>query len=149
MFLHLAAILILTVGSCSGNSVTDFEDCGSSVGEINNIDITPCDHPSSRCRIPRGTNATLAVNFTANGLITSAKTFIWGIVDDNMYPFPVPLDACEHMKCPLQSGSQAVYNNVFFLSAVLPPINATAKFELVDQLDRRIICFTVPVLLAW
>ncbi|XP_046567336.1 NPC intracellular cholesterol transporter 2-like [Haliotis rubra] len=148
MFLRVAAILILTVVSCSGNPVTEFEDCGSTVGEINHIDITPCEY-SSRCSIPRGSSVTLALNFTANAEITSAKTSIAGIINDNLYPFPVPLDACQHMECPLQKGSQAFYKNSFFLSAVLPPINATAKFELLDQLERRIVCFTVNVKLAW
>ncbi|XP_046567337.1 NPC intracellular cholesterol transporter 2-like [Haliotis rubra] len=148
MFLRAAAILLLTVVSSSGDSVPEFEDCGSTVGAINYIDITPC-NSDVRCAIPRGINASLSVTYTAKGQITSAKTFIWGIIDNTLFPFPVPPDACQYMKCPLQNGDSAAYNNTFFVSEAFPKINVTAKFQLVDQLDRRIICFTVPIQVLW
>ncbi|XP_067680117.1 NPC intracellular cholesterol transporter 2-like [Haliotis asinina] len=148
MFLRLAAILILIAAQCSTDSVPGFEDCGSTIGAINSVDITPC-NSDVRCAIPRGINASLSVNYTSKGLITSARTFIWGIVDNTLFPFPVPADACQHMKCPLNHGDLAVYNNSFFVSESFPKINVTAKFQLVDQLDIRIICFTVPIQVLW
>ncbi|CAH8500783.1 unnamed protein product, partial [Dicrocoelium dendriticum] len=83
---------------------TQFEDCGSVVGNLRNVSVFPC--AEDPCVVYKGEIVRLTINFTAERAIADGEAGLyWKFL---MFDVPVPLpnsDLCDSTapSCPLQS----------------------------------------------
>lgn len=126
-----------------------FKDCGSRVGEIVSLDVTPC--TTDPCVIKRGgTNATVTVTFKPHEQVTSAKIYAFAIF--GIIPVPLPLpnpDACSGhgLTCPLKSGQVQELVIAHSIDSTFPQGKVTVKAELKDQERNNIVCGEVTLTL--
>ncbi|KAK7492355.1 hypothetical protein BaRGS_00016452 [Batillaria attramentaria] len=137
----LKVVIAVTLVCFVAADIVNFKDCGST-GKINSVDVTPC--PSEPCQFPRNKNISVTLNFTANGQITAAKTYVYGYILGAKVPFPVPADACQDMTCPISSGTNVIYKNVVFVKPVYPLVTVVVQWEIHDQASGKVVCFNVP-----
>ncbi|KAK7492354.1 hypothetical protein BaRGS_00016451 [Batillaria attramentaria] len=138
----LKAVIFLAVLYVAAADIVVYKDCGSKVGALKSVDVTPC--PSEPCQFPRHKNITVNLNITANTEITAAKTVVYGYILGAKVPFPVPSDACQNMACPVSSGATVTYTNTVYVQPVYPLVSVVVQWELHDQNNDMIVCFNIP-----
>lgn len=119
-------------------------------GEINAIDVSPCDEDP--CVLKRGGNTTVTINFTPHEAVTASKIFAWAFFGLLPVALPVPSsDACQGhgLTCPLKSEVQVELVYAMFISEDLPSGSLKLDAGLKDQNDKSIICGKVALELVW
>lgn len=147
----ISLLLIAIIASTSIQAMNlSFKDCGSQVGEIVSLDVTPC--TSDPCSLKRGgTNATVTITFKPHEQVTQAKIYVYAII--GIIPIPLPLpnpDACNGhgMTCPLTSGNAAELIVKQSIDSTFPDGKITVKAELKDQVQNNVLCGEVTLTLV-
>ncbi|BFZ11721.1 hypothetical protein BsWGS_14760 [Bradybaena similaris] len=139
LFLKIA--LCLVAATCNAQNVA-FHDCGSLLSTINEVAILPC--PNLPCKLLKGTNISVAIQFTPNTAVTDAETVVHGIIEGIPVAFPLPDDnACHFMSCPLAAGTAVTYVNVINVRPDYPTTNLIVKWEVTSS-SGEVFCFTIP-----
>ncbi|CAH1262677.1 NPC intracellular cholesterol transporter 2-like [Branchiostoma lanceolatum] len=121
-------------------------DCGSKVGQIVSVDVTPC--PKEPCDLIKGGNTTIAVKFTSKEVVNNATAVVHGILAGVPIPFPLSnADGCKDsgLECPLKSSTTYMYTTILPVKSVYPQLKLVVKWELKDEKKDDIFCFEVPV----
>ncbi|RUS75739.1 hypothetical protein EGW08_016490 [Elysia chlorotica] len=140
--LYAAALIVFVSLQLTRGDPVQFKDCGSKLGTINSLDVTPC--PSFPCPFKRKTNVSVAMEFKANADIDMSGTKVYGLILGQLVPFPLPdEDACHCMSCPIKSGSTVTYKNSIYVKEEYPKLNLVVEWKLVSGSDV-VTCFTLP-----
>jgi len=145
--------LVITVILFAAVSAVDvkFKDCGSQVGVIESISVEPC--TKSPCRLPRGRNYTIGINFKSaeNTPVVQAK--VYGIVLGIKVPFPLPQpDGCldSGVECPVQAGREYRYQATLPVLTSYPAVKCVVEWQLVDHKSagNKLACAEFPIILV-
>ena len=139
------AIAMAMVTGCIANDV-DFKDCGSKVGKISKLDVTPC--PSEPCVFKKGTSANATMTFTPSEAVTASKIKIYGVIGGFPAPFPFDKpDGCKDhgLTCPLKPSVEQVLKLTLDVKEQYPTLKElVVKVEFLDQNSNAIFCIEFP-----
>lgn len=125
------------------------KDCGSNLGKFVDVTISTCKATDPFCKIYRGKNATLNIDFIAQKSDSAVKAIAHGEYSGMEIAWPLNQpDACKNsgLVCPLQPGKTYRYSITFPISKAFPPVHVGVKWELQDEnLSDDIICIEFPV----
>ncbi|KAI8482755.1 PREDICTED: epididymal secretory protein E1-like [Branchiostoma belcheri] len=141
-----AVFIVAFVASVAVAESVKYLDCGSSVGKIAEVDVTPC--PAEPCELIKGGNTSIAVKFTSNEVVNNATSVVHGILAGVPVPFPLSNpDGCKDsgLECPLKSSTTYTYTTILPVKPVYPQLKLVVKWELKDEKKNDIFCFEVPV----
>ena len=126
-----------------------FTDCGSEVGRITAVDISPCS--TTPCVLKTGTTVTGTVTFTPNELVKSGDVEAWVVYFGQTIPFPLSggSNICEGFKmaCPLRRDSPAKFVFSKYLDTEGMTLNISFKVQAKEQNGKRLFCFVVPLII--
>lgn len=141
-------IFAVTLVSCWALSHGQkYTDCGSVMGKVKNITISPPCGPGPKCILPSGKNVSLSIAFMSYEVAKQVKAVVHGIVADVPIFFPLPQpDACKNsgLKCPLQKGASYTYSSVLDIKKTYPKISLTVQWELKDESGKDLVCIHIP-----
>ncbi|KXJ25184.1 Epididymal secretory protein E1 [Exaiptasia diaphana] len=147
--ISLALVVIIAAVTSIQAMKLKFKDCGSQVGEIVSLDVTPC--TSDPCSLKRGgTNATVTINFKPHEQVTQSKIYVYAIIGIIPIPLPIPNpDACtgHGLTCPLASGKDVELVVKQSIDSTFPAGKVTVKAELKDQVQNNVLCGEVTLTL--
>jgi Niemann-Pick C2 protein len=122
----------------------DFEDCGSKLGKISEVDVSGC--TTLPCSLPRGSTVKFEVTFEPNTNVSAATAVVHGILAGIPIPFPIPNpDGCKDsgLTCPLSAGKSYTYSTDLPVKTMYPSVKVIVKWELKSNDD--IFCMQIPV----
>ncbi|XP_055879616.1 NPC intracellular cholesterol transporter 2-like [Biomphalaria glabrata] len=136
-------LVVLFSSACWVKSdVVTFKDCGSELGTITQVDITPCSN--FPCPFRRNAYTNITVKYTANSDIVSARTSLAAYIAGMSVTFPLrDSNACHSMTCPIKNGDNVVYKSLIFVPEV-KKVSMVTRFK-IQSASRDIVCFTFPV----
>lgn len=115
-----------------------FDDCGSKVGKLVSIDITPC--KEEPCTLYKGEKATCTIIFIPSEEISSAKIQVYGIISEIKVPWK-SFDLCSLTKCPIKSGQETKIILSLFVSPKYPsPLKLVVDIETKEQNKQMVFC---------
>ncbi|KAM9777268.1 NPC intracellular cholesterol transporter 2-like [Neosynchiropus ocellatus] len=122
-----------------------FADCGSSVGKVVIVDITPC--ATQPCLLHKGQSYTVNVTFNSDVVSESSKAVVHGIIAGLPVPFPIPIeDGCESgIQCPIQKQANYHYITTLPVKSEYPSMRLVVKWELQDDRTDDLFCIKFPV----
>eukprot|EP00178_Gracilaria_changii_P024176 TRINITY_DN72905_c0_g1_i1.p1 TRINITY_DN72905_c0_g1~~TRINITY_DN72905_c0_g1_i1.p1 ORF type:complete len:152 (+),score=19.15 TRINITY_DN72905_c0_g1_i1:3-458(+) len=103
-----------------------YTDCGK--GEVNFIDISPCDAEPCYIKIGESTNVTF--NFNANQDTSTTKMKADIVIAGITTPLPFNPDGCKYLPCPLKKGQTYAYTYTGTASPFGPRATGTAHVNL-------------------
>ncbi|XP_061195262.1 NPC intracellular cholesterol transporter 2-like [Saccostrea echinata] len=109
-------------------------------GQLSSIDVDPC--PMEPCALPHGKNITLRATFTPNVDSATFKSSVHGIILGLPVPYGVPAGS---LSGPIVAGQEVVYTNTLHVSPLYPLIQLNVKWEVLDEHNRDLFCFLIPV----
>ncbi|KAI5102316.1 NPC intracellular cholesterol transporter 2-like isoform X2 [Silurus meridionalis] len=122
-----------------------FADCGSTVGAVTMVEVTPC--PNQPCQLHKGQS--YAVNVTFNSLVDSqtSKAVVHGVIAGVPVPFSIPIDdGCKSgIQCPIQAQKSYSYVNQLPVKPEYPSIRLVVEWELRDDSSKDLFCIKFPV----
>ncbi|XP_078349377.1 LOW QUALITY PROTEIN: NPC intracellular cholesterol transporter 2-like [Oculina patagonica] len=142
LILVLFALCFLAFGF---STHVKFVPCGGT-GKVAFVDVTPC--AAQPCRLKKGSEEHISVEFTPGSNITSAKTVVHGIIKGISVPFPVdnPEVCNEHgITCPMTAGKTYTFQDVLPIKSAYPALQLLVKWEMQDQSGDEIYCWQLPV----
>ncbi|CAH8597626.1 unnamed protein product [Schistosoma turkestanicum] len=124
-----------------------FLDCGSQVGKIFSLTVTPCDR--SPCALYKGKNSTITIEFSTTETVVNGKIAVHGVFAHVPIPFPLPnSNLCEFVSpvCPLLPSIEK-YTHTYTLPVqhMYPSISLKVRWELKDSSSKDIVCIEFPV----
>uniref|UniRef100_A0A2K6GAB9 NPC intracellular cholesterol transporter 2 n=1 Tax=Propithecus coquereli TaxID=379532 RepID=A0A2K6GAB9_PROCO len=140
-----AAFLFLALSTAAQAEPVQFKDCGSVVGVIKEVNVSPCS--TQPCQLSKGQSYSINVTFTSNTLSKSSKAFVHGIIMGVPVPFPIPEpDGCKSgISCPIQKDKTYSYLNKLPVKSEYPSIKLVVEWELRDDQDQRLFCWEIPI----
>ncbi|XP_060790216.1 NPC intracellular cholesterol transporter 2-like [Neoarius graeffei] len=122
-----------------------FADCGSTVGTVAKVDVTPC--PQQPCQLHKGQSYAVNVTFTSATDSQTSKAVVHGVVSGIPIPFPIPNDdGCKSgIQCPIQKQKTYSYVNQLPVKAEYPSIKLVVEWELADDASKDLFCIKFPV----
>lgn len=143
-FLVSVFLLLALIASALAEPV-HFEDCGSEVGVIKELNVIPC--PVQPCRLQKGQSYSVNVTFTSTTQSHTSVAVVHGIVLGVPVPFPIPeSDGCKSgISCPIQKDKTYSYMNKLPVKNEYPSIKLVVKWELQDDNGHRLFCWEIPV----
>ncbi|XP_048831075.1 NPC intracellular cholesterol transporter 2-like [Brienomyrus brachyistius] len=122
-----------------------FIDCGSVVGKVAEVDITPC--PNQPCELRKGQSYSVNVTFSSDVASQTSKAVVHGIVAGVPIPFPIPIeDGCKSgIVCPIQKETSYNYVNELPVKPEYPSIKLVVEWELRDDSSKDLFCIKFPV----
>lgn len=150
-YLSILGVLLtawLALPSAESRKVS-YSDCGSKVGKILAVDISPC--RKEPCILERGTNITATLEFLPLKDITSAKISTFTVFAGLSFPLPLPNpDLCSRsqdygVECPIASGVPAKVVVKREVEAKLFPGSLPFKLQLENQDFEMIVCFKITL----
>ncbi|CAI2734912.1 unnamed protein product [Schistosoma spindalis] len=124
-----------------------YKDCGSKVGKLHSLTVTPCD--KIPCALYKGRNATITIEFSTQETVRDGHISVHGVIAH--VPLPFALDnskLCDFVSpvCPL-SPSIGKYTHTYslYVHTSYPSISLTIKWELQDSSNEDIVCVEFPV----
>ncbi|XP_041070373.1 NPC intracellular cholesterol transporter 2-like [Carcharodon carcharias] len=142
----LAALLAL--GTLCGAEPVKFRDCGSTVGKVLIVDITPC--PSIPCILRKGQSYAVNVTFTSKTSSQTSVAEVHGILGGIPIPFNIPdADGCKSgIRCPIRNNQNYHYINSLPVKSEYPSIKVVVEWELKDENGKNLFCWRIPVQIA-
>lgn len=142
--LAAAALLLALVASALAEPLK-FHDCGSTVGTIKEVNVTPC--PSLPCKLSKGQSYSVNVTFTSNTQSQNSTAVVHGILMAVRVPFPIPEpDGCKSgISCPIQKTKTYSYLNKLPVKSEYPSIKLLVEWQLKDDKDQSFFCWQIPV----
>ncbi|CAO1425378.1 unnamed protein product [Diamesa tonsa] len=128
----LVAMLVASV--VAESVVSHFEDCEgfeNSKCKINEVRIDPCpmDDKTKACVVKRGTDASMAIDFTPDFDGSDVQFLAYGIIMGETIAFKdMNPNACMYTSCPVASGTRQTYNYSLKLSRAYPKTTTTVKW---------------------
>lgn len=140
-----AAILLLAFIATAQTEPVHFKDCGSTVGVIKEVNVSPC--PTQPCELMKGQSYSVNVTFTSSTESENSTALVHGILMGVPVPFPIPEpDGCKSgITCPIQKDKTYSYLNKLPVKTEYPSIKLVVKWELQDDKEQRIFCWEIPV----
>ncbi|XP_028677402.1 NPC intracellular cholesterol transporter 2-like isoform X2 [Erpetoichthys calabaricus] len=140
----LAFFFLSLIVVCNADPIK-FVDCGSKVGKIVYVDISPC--PTEPCVLQKGKAYSVNVTFNSNVDSEISKAVVHGIIAGVPIPFPIPIDdGCKSgIKCPMTKDQIYNYVNELTVKSEYPSIKLVVEWELRDQTKTDYFCFKFPV----
>lgn len=122
-----------------------FLDCGSVVGKVSIVSITPC--PKQPCELRKGQSYSVNVTFASNDVSKTSRAVVHGVVAGIPIPFAIPNDdGCKSgIACPIQDAKTYSYVNALPVKSEYPSIKLVVKWELVDDVSKDLFCIRFPV----
>ncbi|XP_004624915.1 epididymal secretory protein E1 [Octodon degus] len=145
MGLLAAALLLLVCVSAGRAERVQYKDCGSQVGVIKEVNVSPC--PTQPCELNKGQTYSVNVTFTSNTQSTNSTAVVHGIVLSVAIPFPIPEpDGCKSgISCPIQRDKTYSYLNKLPVKGEYPDIKLVVKWALLDDKSQNLFCWEIPV----
>ncbi|XP_038630182.1 NPC intracellular cholesterol transporter 2-like [Scyliorhinus canicula] len=142
----LAALLAL--GALCEAEPVKFRDCGSTVGKILQVDVTPC--PTLPCVLRKGKSYAVNVTFTSKTSSQTSVAAVHGILSGIPIPFSIPnSDGCKSgIRCPIRNNQNYHYINYLPVKNEYPSIKVVVEWELKDENNKDIFCWRLPVQIA-
>ncbi|XP_015994496.1 NPC intracellular cholesterol transporter 2 [Rousettus aegyptiacus] len=140
-----AAFLLLALSASALAESVHFKDCGSEVGVIKEVNVSPC--PNQPCHLQKGQSYTVNVTFTSNTQSQGSKALVYGILMGVPIAFPIPeSDGCKSgVNCPIEKNKTYSYLNKLPVKTDYPSIKLVVKWELQDDKDQCLFCWEIPV----
>ncbi|XP_006865670.1 PREDICTED: epididymal secretory protein E1 [Chrysochloris asiatica] len=137
--------LLLVLSAASLAERVKFQDCGSVVGVVQEVNVSPC--PTQPCQLVRGQSYSVNVTFTSNTYSKNSTALVHGIVMGLPVPFPIPVpDGCKSgISCPIQKDKSYNYLNKLPVKNEYPTIKLLVKWELRDDKDQCLFCWEIPL----
>ncbi|XP_058833596.1 NPC intracellular cholesterol transporter 2 homolog a-like [Topomyia yanbarensis] len=107
------------------------------------------DCPSVPCLLQRGTDAKMAVDFTAVQDASNLRTQVTATALGITAPYELPADraaACNWLvqsRCPLTAGEDLVHHLSMPITAIYPLVSVAIEMDLVDESGQSHACFVV------
>ncbi|KAK3605508.1 hypothetical protein CHS0354_004060 [Potamilus streckersoni] len=123
-----------------------YKDCGSAGGKVNAVVIKGCES-SDVCKLKRGTNVSIEVDFTSFEASDKATSVVHGIIGGIPVPFPLGNpDACTgcNLDCPLVNGKNYQFMTTLAVLKSYPQIRLVVRWELQDGNSKDIFCLELP-----
>ncbi|KAM9646071.1 NPC intracellular cholesterol transporter 2 [Trichechus inunguis] len=145
MRIQAAAFLLLALSAASLAEPVFFKDCGSVVGVIKEVNVSPC--PTQPCQLLKGQSYSVNVTFTSNTFSRNSTASVHGIVMGLPVPFPIPEpDGCKSgIDCPIQKDKTYYYVNKLPVKHEYPSIKLVVEWELLDDKGQRLFCWKIPL----
>ncbi|XP_002741349.1 NPC intracellular cholesterol transporter 2-like [Saccoglossus kowalevskii] len=140
-----ALFCVAVLPSISLQKTVTYKDCGSVMGSIQSVEVSPCS--SEPCVFKKSSNVTITIHFTAKEAVTKATSSVHGIIGGVPIPFPLPQpDACKDsgLKCPLVSGQAYDFQQQLEVKSSYPSLKLVVEWEIKDQANKDIVCIEVP-----
>ncbi|XP_031557482.1 NPC intracellular cholesterol transporter 2-like [Actinia tenebrosa] len=139
--MSLCALFFFLAGACqllgvSGKNIS-FADCGSKVGKIVSIDISPC--KVEPCTFYKGENATCTIMFIPREDLSSAVIQAFGIISDVKVPWK-SWSLCNLTKCPVKNAQETKIVLSLVVSPEYPTIKLVVDIEMKDQTKQMVFC---------
>ncbi|XP_020388861.1 NPC intracellular cholesterol transporter 2-like [Rhincodon typus] len=136
---------LMTLGTLCGAETVKFHECGSTVGKILTVDITPC--PTLPCILRKGQTSAVNVTFISKTSTKTSTAIVHGILNKVPIPFHIPnADGCKSgIRCPIRSNQTYHYINSLPVKSEYPSIKLVVSWELKDENDRNLFCWRIPV----
>ena len=133
-------ITFLTIFLQVQATIVRVKNCGPKDAVINSVDITPCE--KQPCKLYKGTNVTMTINFKANTEQASLKAKVCGKIGPACVPFPLPKpDVCESIECPVPADSTNSYSITLPIQYSFPTMNVLGRINLVNENKVDFLCF--------
>ncbi|XP_077261940.1 ecdysteroid-regulated 16 kDa protein-like [Temnothorax americanus] len=148
--ISVAFSLLCALCGITSSSAFVFEDCGSQLAKIDEIEISSCDVSDEKCVLTRGETIHVKAKVTPNTDITEVKVFAYGVILDVAVPFPLKKpDVCKNpdsgLKCPLKKDQEVNYKATFVVEKKTPTLSVDVMWEFKNEKDEKIICLKFPV----
>ncbi|XP_068821370.1 NPC intracellular cholesterol transporter 2 isoform X2 [Capricornis sumatraensis] len=139
------SFLFLALSASALAEPVKFKDCGSGVGVIKEVNVSPC--PTQPCKLHKGQSYSVNVTFTSNTQSQSSKAVVHGIVMGIPVPFPIPeSDGCKSgIRCPIEKDKTYNYVNKLPVKSEYPSIKVVVEWELTDDKNQRFFCWQIPI----
>lgn len=143
-----AAFLLLVLRAAVQAEPVRFKDCGSEVGVIKEVNVSPC-HVQP-CELQKGQSYSVNVTFSSNIQSKNSTAYVHGILFGVPVPFPIPEpDGCKSgISCPIQKGRTYSYLNKLPVKNEYPSIKLVVKWELKDEKQKSLFCWEIPIEIA-
>ncbi|XP_072313724.1 NPC intracellular cholesterol transporter 2-like [Eucyclogobius newberryi] len=137
--------IILSVIGFTCAEVVKFLDCGSSVGKVSVVGITPC--PTQPCKLKKGENYSVNVTFVSEVQTQASTAVVHGIIAGIPIPFPIPVsDGCHSgISCPIQVNQVYHYVATLPVKTEYPSLKVTVEWELRDDSSKDLFCIKFPI----
>ncbi|XP_055529608.1 NPC intracellular cholesterol transporter 2-like [Wyeomyia smithii] len=112
-----------------------------------NVRMENC--PAMPCPLVRGSDANMAMEFTALKDASSLHTRVRATALGITVPYELPAEraaACNWLiqsRCPITAGEDLIYHLSMPITAIYPLISVTIEIDLVDDTDQSHGCFVV------
>ncbi|KAM5273582.1 NPC intracellular cholesterol transporter 2 [Ctenodactylus gundi] len=145
MRLQAAAFLLLCFTVAGRAEPVRYEDCGSKVGIIKEVNVSPC--TTQPCELVKGQAYSVNVTFTSSTQSTNSTASVHGILFGVPVPFPIPEpDGCKcGISCPIQKNKIYSYLNKLPVKSEYPDVRVVVKWELKDDKNENLFCWEIPV----
>ncbi|XP_042548630.1 NPC intracellular cholesterol transporter 2 [Dipodomys spectabilis] len=143
-FLAVAFLFQAFIASALAERV-QFKDCGSVVGVIKEINVSPC--PTQPCQLDKGQSYSVNVTFTSNTQSKNSTALVRGILFGVPVPFPIPeADGCKSgISCPIQKYKTYSYLNKLPVKNEYPSVKLVVEWLLQDEKNRNFFCWKIPI----
>lgn len=138
-------ILLLALAAATRAEPLRFKDCGSKVGVIKEVNVSPC--PTQPCELHKGQSYSVNVTFTSGTQSENSSATVYGILAGLPVFFPIPEpDGCKSgINCPIQKDKTYSYLNKLPVKSEYPSIKLVVKWELEDDKKQNLFCWEIPV----
>ncbi|CAH8875137.1 unnamed protein product [Trichobilharzia szidati] len=123
-----------------------FRDCGSKIGSLISLTVTPCD--KTPCALYKGHNSTITIEFSTSETVKNGRISVHGVLAHVPVPFPLDnSDLCQFVSptCPLiKSIPKYTHTYTMFVKTSYPSISLTVRWELKNSSDEDIVCVEFP-----
>lgn len=128
-----ATILLLALVAASQAEPLHFKDCGSKVGVIKEVNVSPC--PTDPCQLHKGQSYSVNITFTSGTQSQNSTALVHGILEGIRVPFPIPEpDGCKSgINCPIQKDKVYSYLNKLPVKNEYPSIKLVVEWKLEDD----------------
>ena len=133
-------VFVAFAAPTSAKSV-NFTDCGSEVGKLVSVDISPCD--SEPCVLKIGTTVSVTITLIPHEQVTSGLVEATAVIDGVNLPVPVPNpDPCQGygMSCPLAGGKQQEMALKQYIEESFPAVKLQLIVDILDQSNKKVFC---------
>nr|BAE32866.1 unnamed protein product [Mus musculus] len=140
-----ATILLLALVATSQAEPLHFKDCGSKVGVIKEVNVSPC--PTDPCQLHKGQSYSVNITFTSGTQSQNSTALVHGILEGIRVPFPIPEpDGCKSgINCPIQKDKVYSYLNKLPVKNEYPSIKLVVEWKLEDDKKNNLFCWEIPV----
>ncbi|KAK7903894.1 hypothetical protein WMY93_016501 [Mugilogobius chulae] len=137
--------IVLSVIGFTCAETVKFVDCGSAVGKVSTVNVTPC--PTQPCQLKKGDNYSVNVTFVSTVETQKSTAVVHGIVAGVPIPFPIPIsDGCESgIKCPIQTEQTYNYVATLPVKSEYPCLKVVVEWELKDDGSKDLFCIKFPI----